>query len=124
MRYMMIVKGDEDFTLPGPPPQALMEAIGQLGEAATRAGKMVSMGGLKHSSKGANVRIKDGKIVVTDGPFAEAKEIIGGFAIMDLASREEAIEEGRKFMDLHRIHWPGWDGQMEIREMDEGDERP
>ena len=86
MRYMMIVKGDENFRASGPPPKELMDAIGQLGEAAVRSGKMVSMGGLHHSSKGASVRIKGGKLVVTDGPFTEAKEVIGGFTILNLAS--------------------------------------
>ena len=122
MKFMMIVKGDENFRTSGPPPQALMEAIGQLGIAAAKSGKMVSMGGLQHTSKGANVRIRDGKMSVTDGPFSEAKEVIGGFTIMELASREEAIEEARKFMELHRTLWPAWDGDCEVRLMyDQGD---
>ena len=124
MRYMMIVKGDEDFTVPGPPPQALMDAIVKLGEEATKAGKMISMGGLEHTSRGASVKIKDGKLVVTDGPFTESKEIIGGFSIMELGSLEEAIEEARKFMELHRIHWPGWDGETEVRLMYQEGEHP
>jgi hypothetical protein len=121
---MMIVKGDENFRTSGPPPQELMEAIGQLGEAAAKAGKMVSMGGLKHSSEGASVRVKGGKLTVTDGPFSEAKEVIGGFTIMNLASKAEAIEEARKFMELHRKHWPAWDGDCEIRLMYEGGDHP
>jgi hypothetical protein len=124
MRYMMIVKGDENFKASGPPPQELMEAIGQLGEAATKAGKMVSMGGLRHSSEGASVRVKGGKLTVTDGPFSEAKEVIGGFTIMNLASKAEAIEEARKFMELHRKHWPTWEGDCEIRLMYEGGDHP
>ena len=124
MRYMMIVKGDENFRASGPPPKELMGAIGQLGEAAARAGKMVSMGGLQHSAKGASVRVRGGKLIVTDGPFSEAKEVIGGFTIMNLASREEAIEEARKFMDLHRQLWPAWEGDCEVREMYEGGDHP
>jgi hypothetical protein len=124
MRYMMIVKGDENFAASGPPPVELMEAIGKLGEDAAREGKMVSMGGLQHSSKGATVRIKGGKIVTTDGPFTEAKEIIGGFTILNLASKEQAIEEAVKFMELHRKLWPKWEGVTEVRPMYEGDEHP
>src|SRR5215211_4234281 len=60
MQFMMIVKGDENFKASGPPPQALMDAIGKLGEEAAKAGKMVSMGGLQHTAKGASVRIKSG----------------------------------------------------------------
>jgi len=124
MRYMMIVKGDENFAASGPPPMELMEEIGKLGEEATKAGKMVSMGGLQHSSKGATVRIKGGKIVTTDGPFTEAKEIIGGFTILNLESKEQAIEEAVKFMELHRKLWPKWEGVTEVRPMYEGDEHP
>ena len=124
MRYMMILKGDESFAASGPPPMELMEAIGKLGEEATKAGKMVSMGGLQHSSKGATVRIKGGKIVTTDGPFTEAKEIIGGFTILNLESKEQAIEEAVKFMELHRKLWPKWEGVTEVRPMYEGDEHP
>jgi hypothetical protein len=124
MRYMMIVKGDENFAASGPPPMELMVAIGKLGEEAAKAGKMVSMGGLKHSSEGATVRLKGGKMTTTDGPFSEAKEVIGGFTIMNLKSKQEAIEEAVKFMELHRKLWPAWDGETEIRLMYEGDEHP
>ena len=54
-----------------------------------------------------------------DGPFTEAKEVIGGYAILKAASLDEAIELGKEFMDLHRKHWPGWDGETEIRQMQE-----
>ena len=121
---MMIVKGVENFPASGPPPMELMEAIGKLGEEAAKAGKMVSMGGLKHSSEGASVRLKGGKMITTDGPFSEAKEVIGGFTIMNLKSKEEAIAEAVKFMELHRKLWPQWDGETEIRLMYEGGEHP
>lgn len=124
MRYMMIIKGDENFAASGPPPQELMEAIGELSEEAAKAGRMVSGGGLQHTSKGASVRISGGKLMVRDGPFTESKEIIGGFAILNLASREEAIEEARKFMELHRRLWPKWDGECEVRLMYEDGEHP
>ena len=124
MRYLMIVKGDENFRASGPPPKALMDAIGELGIEAAKTGKIVSMGGLQHTSKGASVRIDRGKLSVKDGPFTEAKEVIGGFTIMELASKEEAIEEARKFMELHRKHWPAWDGECEIRLMYEEGEHP
>jgi hypothetical protein len=122
MRYMMIVRGSENFAASGPPPAALMEAIGKLGEDAAKAGKMVSFGGLKPTSHGARMRISKGKIVTTDGPFTEAKEVIGGFSIFNLSSKEEALEEARKFMELHRIHWPSWEGETEIRLMYEENE--
>ena len=122
MRYLMIVKGDENFRASGPPPKELMDAIGELGIEAAKTGKMVSMGGLHHTSKGASVRLEGGKLTVRDGPFTEAKEMIGGFTIMELPSKEAAIEEARKFMELHRRLWPAWDGECEVRLMyEEGD---
>lgn len=124
MKFMMIVKGAEDFGTAGPPPQSLMEAIDKLGQEATKAGKMVTMGGLQPTSKGASLRLKGGKIITKDGPFTEAKEMIGGFTILELPSKEAAIEEARKFMELHRIHWPGWEGETEIRQMYENGEHP
>jgi len=124
MRYMMIVKGDENFAASGPPPMELMEAIGKLGEEATKAGKMVSMGGLQPTSKGASVRLKGGKLITTDGPFSEAKEVIGGFTIMELGSMEEAMVEAKKFMDLHVKLWPNWEGVTEVRPMYGDQEMP
>ena len=124
MRYMFIVSGSESLTESGPPPAALVEAVGALVEEGVKEGKIVSFGGLKPTSTGARMRITNGKIVTTDGPFTEAKEVIGGFSIMNLASKEEAIEEARKFMELHRIHWPQWNGETEVRAMYEEGEMP
>jgi len=117
MRYMMIVTGSENFAESGPPPAALMEAIERLTEESFKNGTMVSFGGLLPTSTGARMRIRNGKLVTTDGPFTESKEVIGGFTILNLASREQALEEGRKFMELHRTHWPKWEGELEIRLM-------
>jgi hypothetical protein len=117
MRYMFIVSGSESLAESGPPPAALIEAIGTLCEEAVKQGRMVSFGGLKPTSSGARMRIANGKIVTTDGPFTESKEVIGGFSIFELASKEEALEELRKFMELHHAHWPKWQGQVELREM-------
>jgi hypothetical protein len=122
MRYMFIVKGSENFATSGPPPAALVEAIEKLGEEAAKEGKMVSFGGLKPTSSGARMRITNGKIVTTDGPFTESKEVIGGFSILNVASKEEALEEARKFMEVHRVHWPHWEGETEIRLMYEEDD--
>ena len=124
MRFMFIVHGPENFGKAGPPPQALFEAIGKLGEDAFKSGTMVSMGGLRPTAKGARVRQTGGKLVTTDGPFSEAKEVIGGFSIMELPSKEAALEEARKFMELHRIHWPAWEGECEVRQMYADGEMP
>ena len=114
MRYLMFVKSDENA---GQAPQALYEAIAKLGEEATKAGAMVETGGLGPSALGARIRISAGKVNVTDGPFSEAKELIGGYAVYEVKSKEEAIEWGRRFMEVHRENWPGWEGETEIREV-------
>ncbi|MFL5554166.1 MAG: YciI family protein [Gemmatimonadaceae bacterium] len=117
MRYMIIVTGSENLAASGPPPAALIEAIDRLCEEATRKGTLVSFGGLHPTSSGARMRLTNGEIITTDGPFTESKEVIGGFSIFNVASREEALEEARKCMELHRVHWPTWEGQIEIRQM-------
>jgi hypothetical protein len=114
MRFMIMVKSAESA---GPPPMALMAAIGKLGEEAMRAGVMVETGGLLPSEMGARVRLSAGKLTVTDGPFAETKELVGGYAVYDLKSKQEAIDWATRFMQLHNEHWPGWDGESEIRQI-------
>jgi len=117
MRYMTIVKGSENLAASGPPPAELVEAIGRLIEEEAKKGTMVSFGGLKPTSAGVRMRIKNGEIITTDGPFTESKEVIGGFSILNVASKQEAVEEARKFTELHRVHWPKWEGEIEIRQM-------
>jgi hypothetical protein len=117
MRYMIIVTGPENLAAAGPPPASLMEAIDKLSEEGMKKGTLVSFGGLHPTASGARMRITNGKLITTDGPFTEAKEVIGGFTILNVASREEALAEARTFMELHRVHWPKWEGQIEIRRM-------
>jgi hypothetical protein len=115
MRFMMIIKGAEGQ---GQPPPALFEAIGKLGAEETKAGRMIATGGLLPSLEGARVRLAGGKLTVTDGPFTEAKEVVGGFAVFELPSKEAALESATAFMELHRTHWPGWEGETEVRQME------
>ena len=116
MKFMTIVKGNENA---GVPPKALFDAIDKLMADQIKSGIFVDAGGLEPTSKAARVRISGGRISVIDGPFTEAKEVIGGYAILKAASLDEAIELGKEFMELHRKHWPGWDGETEIRQMQE-----
>jgi len=117
MRYMIIVSGSENLAASGPPPAALVEEIDRLGQELAKKGTMVSFGGLQPTSTGVRMRITNGKIITTDGPFAESKEVIGGFSILNVASKEEALEQARDFIELHRVHWPKWEGEIEIRLM-------
>lgn len=115
MRFMMLVKHAPELS--GPPPKALMDAIDKLGEQAKRDKTMVVSGGLAPVTASTHIRVGNGKLSTTDGPYAEAKEIIGGFAIFDLKSKEEAIKGAQEFMELHRKHWPGWEGETEVRQI-------
>jgi hypothetical protein len=117
MFFMSIVTGCEDVVACGQPLASLFVAFEHHLEEAAKSGKMVSFGGLHPTSSGTRMRLTNGKIVATDGPFSESKEVIGGFSILKVASKEEAIAEAHKFMELHRIHWPTWQGQVEIRLM-------
>jgi hypothetical protein len=117
MRYMIIVSGSENLAVSGPPPVALIEEIERLSEEGTKKGTLVSFGGLHPTASGTRMRITNGKLITTDGPFTESKEVIGGFSIINVASKQEALAEARKFMELHRVHWPTWQGQIEIRLM-------
>ncbi len=118
MRFMMIVKADRDYEAGAAPKPELMAAIGKLSEEMIKAGVLLDMGGLLPSSKGARINVNQGRLTVIDGPFAEAKELIGGYAILQVKSREEAIERGRRFMQLHAdVLGSSYDGQLEIRQM-------
>jgi hypothetical protein len=115
MRYMMIVTSAESAP---PPPPELFAAIGQLSEEMVAKGVLLENGGLLPSAHGAQIRLEKGALAVTDGPFTEAKELIGGFAIMQAASKAEAVELGRRFMQVHAdILGPDARMTLEIRAM-------
>lgn len=121
MQFMMIVKHKEGQ---GFPPKEWLEAMGKLREESVKSGAMRGDGGLKPTDTGARVRLSGGQISVTDGPFTEAKEIIGGYAQFELKSREEAIQGAVQFMELHKKYWPGWEGETEVRQMYGPDDFP
>ncbi|WP_024515856.1 YciI family protein [Bradyrhizobium sp. Tv2a-2] len=112
MRFMYIVTSPQPQIGPTP---ALLEAVGKLAEREIKAGRMLDTGGLMPLAAGAQVHIADGKLSVTDGPFVEAKEVIGGYAIFELRDRDEALAMAREFMQLHLEHLPGWNGTCEVR---------
>src|SRR5581483_8509725 len=114
MRFMMIVKHSEKQ---GPPPKQLMDAIAKLAEEETKAGVMLGTGGLGPTALGARVRLSGGRVIVTDGPFSETTEVVGGYAQFELKSKEEAVESAVRFMELHKKHWPEWEGETEVRQM-------
>jgi hypothetical protein len=111
MRFMFIVKSAHY----GSPTPAFLEAMHKLADREIKAGRMLDSGGLMPLATGAEVRIADDKLSVVDGPFIEAKEVVGGYAIFELPGKEEALASVKEFMQLHKDLMPGWEGTCEIR---------
>jgi hypothetical protein len=114
MRFMSMIKADENQ---GNPPQALMDAMGRLIEESIKAGILIDTGGLAPTAMSTRVRLAHGNISVVDGPFSETKELVGGYAVMEFNSKEEAVEAAKQFLDLHKKHWPEFEGECEVRQI-------
>ncbi len=123
MKYLAFIRHPESYR-DTPPPPGMMEAMGEFVQRSLKDGTLVDTGGLLPSKDGVRIRLERGKITVTDGPFSESKEVIGGWAILNASSREEAIRIATEFMELHRKHWPGFDGESEVRAMFEPGKGP
>ena len=118
MRYLSFIRHPESYR-DTPPPPALMEAMGTFIQQATKEGNLVDTGGLLPSKDGARIRLSNGALTVTDGPFSETKEVIGGWAILEADSKAKVIEFATQFMELHRKHWPGFEGECEVRPLED-----
>ena len=114
MRFMNLIKSTENA---GSPPKALLDAIAKFGQEALGTGWLVSAGGLFPSAMGARVRLSAGKLTISDGPFAESKELISAYAIYKVASKQEAVARASQFLQLYKEHWPVWEGEVEVRQM-------
>lgn len=110
MRYLVILDGTPPE---GAPPPELMEAIMALGAEATSSGAMLDNAGLAPSAFGARVDLSGGKLTVSDGPFAESKELIS-YALYEVRTKEEAVEWARRFLAVHQEHWPAWEGSARV----------
>ena len=118
MKYLMLIKPSESYR--GQPiPQALMDAMGEFVGEGFKSGYLKDTAGLKPTSEGFRVRSSKNKLKVTDGPFTESKEIVGGYAMVDVPSRDEAMRVARDFMELHRVHWPEFEGECEVRPVED-----
>jgi hypothetical protein len=115
MRFLSIYKSRETGTMPSPEEMARM---GKLIEDGMKKGYLLGTEGCLPSAKGARVRLANGKVSVTDGPFTEAKEVVGGFAILKADSREAAVELAKEFLQV------AGDGECELRELYEAGPMP
>ncbi|HEX7219461.1 MAG TPA: YciI family protein [Burkholderiales bacterium] len=113
MRFLSMIRVDE--TTGQRPSERLMREMGQLIEEMTRQGVLVSTAGLRPSAEGARIRLRGGELSAVDGPFTESKEVIGGFAILEAGSRQEALELVKRFLS---IHGDEWDIECELRQLD------
>jgi hypothetical protein len=116
MKYLTFIRHPESYRQ-SPPPSELLEAMRRFVEKSLKDGTLVDTGGLLPSKDGARVRLAGGRITVTDGPFTESKEVIGGWAILNADSKAEALRIATEFMELHQKHWPGFEGESEVRPM-------
>jgi hypothetical protein len=117
MRYLMLIRLDPATAPTAGPDPALAEDMGKLIEEMTKAGVLLDTAGLRPIEEATRIRLADGAMTILDGPFAEAKEVIGGYCLFQTRSREEAVEWSSRFL---RLHGPAWTMEVEIRELDQG----
>jgi hypothetical protein len=114
MKFLMMIKHAEQRE-PFQPPQSLMDAMGEFVTEGFTKGWLKDTAGLRPTKDAVRIRQKNGKLSVIDGPFTEAKEIVGGYAIVETKTRDEALEVAHRFMELHRIHIPDFECESEVR---------
>ena len=118
MKCLMLIKHSES-TRSQPIPAGLLEAMGKFVEEGFKSGVLKDTAGLKSSADGLRIRQSGGKLTVTDGPFTEAKELVGGYALVEVTSKEEARQVARQFMEIHLKHWPEFEGECEVRPLED-----
>ena len=116
MKYLAFIRHSE-AQRQAPMPPGFMDEMGKFLQRSRDNGSLVDTGGLAPSKDGFRLRLARGKITVTDGPFTEAKEVIGGWAILSASSKEEVLRITTEFMELHRKYWPEFEGESEVRPM-------
>lgn len=116
MKFLMFVKHAGN---PGAPPKGLMDAMEKFVGESFAKGILKDTGGLVPVKSSTFIQSKGGKVTIKDGPFTESKEIIGGYALVETKTREEALTLAKEFMELHRIHWPEFECVSEVRQVEE-----
>ena len=113
MRFLSMVRINENSGMV--PSEQLMADMGKLMEELTKAGKLVDTAGLRPTTEGKRVRLAHGKLSTTDGPFTESKEVIGGYAMLEAESMDEALELTRRFL---AVHGDEWNVECEVRQLE------
>jgi hypothetical protein len=112
MRFLSMIRINENSGMK--PSEQLMSDMGKLMVELTSEGKLIDTAGLMPTASGVRVRLSKGKLSVLDGPFTEAKEVIGGYALLEAASKDEAIELTKRFL---RVHGDEWNIECEVRQL-------
>ena len=112
MRYMCLVRPDLSKAPAGGPSEELMTEMGKLISEMTRAGVLLDTAGLGPAEEASVLRISGGKVTTVDGPYAEAREFIGGYALVQCGTQEEAAEWAKRFLE---VHGDEWDVIVEVR---------
>ncbi|HTK99826.1 MAG TPA: YciI family protein [Pseudomonadales bacterium] len=113
MRFLSMIRVDE--TTGQVPSERLMADMGRFMDELTREGVMIDTAGLRPTAEGVRVRLRRGKLSMTDGPFTETKEVIGGYAILEVTSKAHAIELTKRFLE---VHGDEWNIECEVRQLD------
>jgi hypothetical protein len=118
MRYLLLHYLDES-TMAGPDPagSVVEDQLSAWVAEVEASGTKLYGGELRAVRDSRVIRVRHGELMVTDGPFAETKEVIGGYAVLAGDNREDVIRSTKEFMQLHLDHWPGWEGECELREL-------
>lgn len=111
MRFLSMVRIEENGQVPS---ERLINEMGKLIEELSGSGKLVSTAGLRPTAEGTRLRWRRGQLSAVDGPFAETKEVVGGYAILEAGSRAEALELTRRFLE---VHGDEWDVECELRQL-------
>lgn len=114
MRFLSMIRINEGTGQK--PSERLLNEMGKLLDEMTRAGILLDTAGLRPTSEGVRVRLSRGRISVVDGPFTETKEVIGGFAMFEVGSKEEALDWTRRFLE---VHGDEWEIDCELRQVEE-----
>jgi hypothetical protein len=121
MQFLMLIKiaNNADYEAGKPPPPELEAAMGELMGEWSKTSAMVSAAGLRPTSQAARVRLTSGQVKVTDGPFSESKEVIGGFFILEAKDKAAAVEMTRRFVEVHKqVLGEDFQLECEVRQFD------
>jgi hypothetical protein len=118
VKYLILIKHSES-TRNEAIPQALQDAMGDFVVESFKSGVLKDTAGLKPTAQGFRIRSSGNRLKVTDGPFTETKEVIGGYALVEVGSKEEAMKVAQQFMELHRVHWPDFECECEVRPLED-----